>query len=843
MAKKDHKQRYGSQIPAPLSLKAAASTASASVLVAEDEAAERPASAFGSLGQEAEEIRPLPPPSSPEASLRALVRRHEEAEQALAALGPFGHETPKLEPLAEEIRAELARTPENAREFSERLQDLEDLIAKLRAWWGSAQETCGRLRSIEEKKSARLKDVEEERERLSVQARRLKADQDELKADHEAAGILRSQLAERETRLEARELNARLGFGKEREDSLSELKQEILDFESRREESRRRIEREERERGEVFYKREEEIRRKEEAAELRRKELDKKRQRLDSDERRLDQEREEIARDAREEADREIKRLEAARDEERTSLIKAWDDRDELRTKLESHRRFSELLAGRSPEDWEEERRALKRRCEELEEAAARARHEGGAVENAALRKTCEDLQAKLEETTAQLNADQSQLATLRQGVGAKQTLEQEKRALEKNNQLLSARLNQLAGDVEDLTRKQQAAHPFPEMSRLDADAEEREEAIRTGEPQAKPQLIPELRDFVEDLRHRIAQAEGAAELYFRSEDVRIFLAGLAMSRLHILQGVSGTGKTSLAKAFAKAVDGHCTDIAVQAGWRDRDDLLGHYNAFEKRFYERDCLQGLYRAQTRPFEDRVNIILLDEMNLSRPEQYFAEFLSALEKNDPQDRLVSLSESALPQAPKLLVEGRKLRVPENVWFIGTANHDETTNEFADKTYDRAHVMTLPRHEEVFRIQKKTPARYSRRSLEQRFQKAVEDHGEEVGAALDLLAGGELSGVLRQRFGFGWGNRFERQAKRFLPVFMAAGGALGDGLDHLLASRVFRRGKVTARYDAGVEDLREVERALEDLWTAGGWSTLPELSMELLEGDLRKKERGA
>ena len=111
------------------------------------------------------------------------------------------------------------------------------------------------------------------------------------------------------------------------------------------------------------------------------------------------------------------------------------------------------------------------------------------------------------------------------------------------------------------------------------------------------------------------------------------------MSQLHIFQGISGTGKTSLAKAFAKAMGGHCTDIAVQAGWRDRDDLLGHYNAFEKRFYERDCLQGLYRAQTDAYKDRCNIILLDEMNLSRPEQYFAEFLRIPRHLDTQPTII------------------------------------------------------------------------------------------------------------------------------------------------------------------------------------------------------------
>lgn len=97
------------------------------------------------------------------------------------------------------------------------------------------------------------------------------------------------------------------------------------------------------------------------------------------------------------------------------------------------------------------------------------------------------------------------------------------------------------------------------------------------------------------------------------------------------------------------------------------------------------------------------------MNLSRPEQYFAEFLSALEKNT-DERLISLSETALPNAPAKLHEGRKILVPENVWFIGTANHDETTNELADKTYDRAHVMTLPKQDHRFDIKKMAPASY-------------------------------------------------------------------------------------------------------------------------------------
>lgn len=68
---------------------------------------------------------------------------------------------------------------------------------------------------------------------------------------------------------------------------------------------------------------------------------------------------------------------------------------------------------------------------------------------------------------------------------------------------------------------------------------------------------------FAVELQHRIAKAEKHVELFYPLEDIRVLLGGLAMSQLHVFQGISGTGKTSLAKAFAKAMGGFCTDIAA----------------------------------------------------------------------------------------------------------------------------------------------------------------------------------------------------------------------------------------------------------------------------------------
>ena len=77
--------------------------------------------------------------------------------------------------------------------------------------------------------------------------------------------------------------------------------------------------------------------------------------------------------------------------------------------------------------------------------------------------------------------------------------------------------------------------------------------------------------------------------------------------------------------------------------------------------------------------------------------FFADFISALEQPQERRRLTLVSDP-INDAPKLLVEGRHLPIPPNVWFVGTANHDESTAEFADKTYDRALVMEMPRKTE-------------------------------------------------------------------------------------------------------------------------------------------------
>ena len=663
-----------------------------------------------------------------------------------------------------------------------------------------------------------------------------------LKQQQAEVNKTKSNLADKERELEQRELDARTGFASQNVAALSGLKKEIAELESKKSEiqlgilqAEQKARDDESERASGLMEREAVVASKERGQQ-------QQQRRLEADWKDLENERAQVREEAQREAAQEIVRLTDARQRAEDRLEKVYRDWKLTEQKMEQYREFSDALAGRPARDILDELAAHQRRVTQLENKIASSHDDQMQAENEVLRKLRDEQKTQLDEVHVDLADTKAQLHRLRLGVSDKESLEKEKRALEKNNQILSARLNDLGKTVDDLTQSQQSEKPFPQMTWMDSASDADWIKDRKAKELSLPeQDVPDLKKFSVELQHRIAQAEEGTPLHFRLEDIQLLIAGLAMSQFHIFQGISGTGKTSLAKAFAKAMGGHCTDIAVQAGWRDRDDLLGHYNAFEKRFYERDCLQGLYRAQTSAYKDRCNIILLDEMNLSRPEQYFAEFLSALEKNDPKERLISLSESQLPNAPALLVEGRRIRVPHNVWFVGTANHDETTNEFADKTYDRAHVMTLPRHEAGFKIESKPKASFSYGSLMERFNGAVTQNADEVLELLAELTTGPLTTILQDRFDLGWGNRFERQALRFIPVYMAAGGRKEDALDHLLASRVFRRGKVTGRYDATIDDLTAIEHALTTVWK--GWKSEPRRSNSLLTDDRRRKERGA
>ncbi|MFN7357387.1 MAG: McrB family protein, partial [Pseudanabaena sp.] len=382
------------------------------------------------------------------------------------------------------------------------------------------------------------------------------------------------------------------------------------------------------------------------------------------------------------------------------------------------------------------------------------------------------------------------------------ETLRNEKEAMEASNLRLRKALEDLRGDLALSIADDQKRSQFEHCAAMDHNT-------LLQKPSQLYKEITDLRVFAKDLRDRIALSQGKGkELYYSEQDIRAFLGGLAMSRLHILQGISGTGKTSMPVAFADAVgfsqESNYELIEVQAGWRDKQDLIGYFNAFEGRFVENEFLKAIYKAQTPFYRDQIYIVLLDEMNLSRPEQYFADFLSKLEQAE-LGKTPALKLQSDPKKPfPALFQKEDLLLPPNIWFIGTANQDETTLEFADKTYDRAHVMELHQQAKRFdigRIESRQPVSYS--ALTKSFNQAKHAHHAQSKEAWDFINEPELCDLLK-RFRLGWGNRLKRQVDSFVPVVVAAGGTVGEATDHIFATKILR--KLRDRHDTPIDDLK-------------------------------------
>ncbi|RKZ91195.1 MAG: hypothetical protein DRR19_07910 [Candidatus Parabeggiatoa sp. nov. 1] len=529
-------------------------------------------------------------------------------------------------------------------------------------------------------------------------------------------------------------------------------------------------------------------------------------------------------------AAREIENLIFQMSDLKARLEEARSERDDLAAILRERETADLRFGHKTPEEVLHELQALRKQRDSLnKQLAARPSHQTlEKLRQLETDKEAYELQKDAE--LAEIASLKSQLRRSSIGVIELETLKDQKTALESSRELTKAALDELQKNVTEILDRDKAQSPFPQCSQMDND-----ESL-----QYTPALvdeIPDLVQFTQALQQRIAyDPETTKELYYELSDIQCLLGGLAMSHLHLLQGISGIGKTSLPLAFARAIGAGSTLVEVQAGWRDRQDLMGYYNTFEKRFDETEFLQALYRAQCPQYADRFYIIVLDEMNLSHPEQYFADLLSALEQ-DEKRRELKLMSASTNAAPKLLKEGRILKIPANVWFIGTANHDETTKDFADKTYDRAHVMELPHQYQTFDYEKRTEPSpvISVAALTNAFAKAQKQYAKEAEQVSTFFQQKPLKSLLNH-FNIGWGNRLQRQITSYVPVVIAAGGSIGAATDHLLTTKLLR--KLKGRYSNEERYLKSLQEYLESVWDNLDSNNLPIKSLEILEAELQR-----
>ena len=289
------------------------------------------------------------------------------------------------------------------------------------------------------------------------------------------------------------------------------------------------------------------------------------------------------------------------------------------------------------------------------------------------------------------------------------------------------------------------------------------------------------LEDFCKQFR---LFAASQLRLYYDLDMIRYFIASLGTARIVILQGISGTGKTSLPYAFGKFVQRDTTVVSVQPSWRERTELYGYYNEFTKKYSETEFLKSIYEAN---FYRDPHLVILDEMNIARVEYYFAEMLSILEMPRQEEWKVDIVTAVWDNDP-CLIQGGTVQIPNNVWFIGTINNDDSTFAVADKVYDRAIPIDLDSRADAFECEKTPPVYVSTDHLNELFEQAKRDYPISQ-ASIDKLE--ELNTYLIKNFRLAFGNRINKQIRDYVPCFIACGGTEIQAIDFIVAKKVLRK----------------------------------------------------
>ena len=289
------------------------------------------------------------------------------------------------------------------------------------------------------------------------------------------------------------------------------------------------------------------------------------------------------------------------------------------------------------------------------------------------------------------------------------------------------------------------------------------------------------LEDFCNRFR---AFAAHERHLYYDIDDIRRFVASLGVSPIIIMQGMSGTGKTSLATVFGDFIMNKSNVIPIQPMWKERSDMIGYFNEFTERFNEMPLLCTLYEAN---YSKDLYITILDEMNIARVEYYFADFLSLLELPNLKDRMLEVVSDTWAKDPRLFRKGR-IQLPSNMWYIGTANNDDSTFAISDKVYDRAMIINLDKKAKPFVAPATAPVHISIDYWNLLVEKAKGDYTLSEEQMENLK---KLDAYLVEHFRVTFGNRIMKQINQYVPLYMACGGSELEALDDMISKKIFRK----------------------------------------------------
>lgn len=357
-------------------------------------------------------------------------------------------------------------------------------------------------------------------------------------------------------------------------------------------------------------------------------------------------------------------------------------------------------------------------------------------------------------------------------------------RLMKERDEIMAMKVSQLGVNPEEESEDTEAGDEeeqeegdlsirFPKLASIDAELGD-SKPKNYDNSYTLPELIDNFRCY----------SASQLKLYYDFEILRPFFAGLACGKLIILQGISGTGKTSLAYAWGKFVEQDSCVSSVEPSWKDKSDFLGYFNEFTKKFNETRALGEIYEAG---FDDDVHTIILDEMNLARVEYYFADLLSILEMPSRDEWLVDIVSSSWPNDPKRLVKG-KLRLPGNLWYIGTINNDDSTFMVTDKVYDRAMPLDINTKVAPFKCREQESIKLNASYLENLFSEAIEKYPL---SDKGLESVTEIDDYVIEHFRIAFGNRIMKQLKTFAPVYVACGGKEIEAIDYFIAKKILRK----------------------------------------------------
>lgn len=189
-----------------------------------------------------------------------------------------------------------------------------------------------------------------------------------------------------------------------------------------------------------------------------------------------------------------------------------------------------------------------------------------------------------------------------------------------------------------------------------------------------------------------------ASGFKYHFDEIANFYLSLRAKPFVILAGISGTGKTQLPRKFGESLgfdmEEQIIQVPVRPDWTDGSELLG-YTSLDNEFSPKDLTLAIQKAISNP--DKPYFFILDEMNLARVEHYFSDYLSIIEtrRRDEKNNIITdkiLREEMLVGAKNSEIF-KNLRLPQNLYLIGTVNMDETTHSFSRKVLDRANSIEM------------------------------------------------------------------------------------------------------------------------------------------------------